>query len=1201
MTPSLHARGVGRRRGSDGGNGLATLGSLELLAQDPRPTFILDIASSRQASQPSPIVYRNPALHGQFALNELISGRAIGHTDLDYIGFRDWAVDQQEHKSHWSAQPRRSFAGVSWIAYTVRSRFRIISGQPEDDARSGGPGTIFQEEEKLELPQDSSRSERSASNGRSRGEDYDDGDSASITSTERHAFGCTDLSVPEKRFSRFVQFFRSVDWGSTILGPMDDWPLQLHQMCNFLMNDPTPAYVLWGSELNVLYNEAAISVILDRHPRCMGLPLQRVYPEVWDQISILIHKVQKTGKAVRVEDVPMLLQRHGRMDECFFSFQYQPIADEKGAVLGIYEGFVDVTRQNHAARRMSLLLQISTCSSVAKDLPDFWKLLIEAFDTSEALPFAMLYTFQDMQSASLSGGSQTSSSDLSESGRYCMLEGHLGIPEDHPTLVTDLNLSDADSPGYGPAMSRAFKGETVFLSIEDGTLPAEFVQGIDLRGITAPVNTTVVWPICPTGTTVGFLIMGLNPHLAIDENFRGFLEIMSRQIATSVAAVMLFEDEVRHRERVAQELQLTAMELMKSETKFQRMADNSLVGIVSADPEGNIVYANQAFHDITKHDRSDKTMRSWVDLFREDSVPSLAAAWDQLHKTREPIALEYPLKKPWTKVIGSGEMLRGPTWVLVSAFVEENGNGSVKGSLAMITDISQQKWAEEHQKRRMEEAMEMKRQQEAFVDMTSHEIRNPLSAIIQSADSISSTLTSCFSSSVSQDGRIVTISRELLEDSLDAADTITLCAQHQKRVVDDILTLSKMDSDMLLVTPVDVEPLQIIHSAVKMFETESTKEGIDVTVDVEPSFHQLGLQNVRLDPSRLTQVLVNILGNAIKFTRVVAEKRVTIRVGGSLHIPNDTESGIEYVHPAETIIPSAFMEGSSTGSRMCFMRVAVHDTGPGLKPAERERLFKRFGQASPKTEVEYGGSGLGLFISKKLSELQGGGIGLASEPGRGSTFAFYVLVQRRDPPVSNLDIAKDIAENTESLRKITLPKHRSIHMLSNPRPSPPVLEVASPSETPSQMAFPEKEPPIQRKLAILVVEDNLVNQKVLCKQLRNLGHIVNAANHGKEALDFLEKSTYWIANNNSGEPLDIILLDTEMPIMDGLTCARRIREAESQGHSRGHIPIISVTANARSQQIEIAASAGMDDAISKPFRVADLEPKMYQLVRKYGS
>jgi len=230
--------------------------------------------------------------------------------------------------------------------------------------------------------------------------------------------------------------------------------------------------------------------------------------------------------------------------------------------------------------------------------------------------------------------------------------------------------------------------------------------------------------------------------------------------------------------------------------------------------------------------------------------------------------------------------------------------------------------------------------------MTSHEIRNPLSAIVQSADSISSSLAAFVSSNAIKDGSAIPVSKEILEDNVDAANTITLCAQHQKRVVDDILTLSKMDSDMLLVTPVEVEPLKTVQHVVKMFEAESIKHDIAVKVEVESSFHGLGLHNVRLDPSRLTQVLVNILGNAIKFTRLGVERNIVIRIGGSIEIPNDTKDGIEYIRPHETTIPSAFMDGSSTGTRMCFMRVAVHDTGPGLKPIERQRLFKRFSQGT---------------------------------------------------------------------------------------------------------------------------------------------------------------------------------------------------------------------------------------------------------------
>jgi hypothetical protein len=268
----------------DGDSGLTKLGCLEMLAQDPRPTFILDIAVSRQASQPAPIVYRNPALQSQFTLNELVSGRVVGHTDLSYIGFRDWTSHHELRENHWSPQTRRCFGGISWAGYTVRSRYRIISGHPEDENALQRDASVneVEEEETWSSPSEARMMQRSPDPLRR--EEKDGADTTSVTSTERYAYGCTDLSVAENRFTPFVQFFRSVDWGATVLGNMGSWPLQLHQMCNFLMNDPTPAYVLWGTDLIVLYNEAAIQVLLDRHPRCMGLPLQEVYPEVWSQV-----------------------------------------------------------------------------------------------------------------------------------------------------------------------------------------------------------------------------------------------------------------------------------------------------------------------------------------------------------------------------------------------------------------------------------------------------------------------------------------------------------------------------------------------------------------------------------------------------------------------------------------------------------------------------------------------------------------------------------------------------------------------------------------------------------------------------------------------------------------------------------------------------------------------------------------------------
>ena len=170
----------------------------------------------------------------------------------------------------------------------------------------------------------------------------------------------------------------------------------------------------------------------------------------------------------------------------------------------------------------------------------------------------------------------------------------------------------------------------------------------------------------------------------------------------------------------------------------------------------------------------------------------------------------------------------------------------------------------------------------------------------------------------------------------------------------------------------------------------------------------------------------------------------------------------------------------------------------------------------------------------------------------------------------------------------------------------------------SQLPAGEKDQSRQSSIRLLLVEDNLINQKVLGKQLTKAGCVVHVANDGQEALNFLQKSALW-KGNSGGHSLDIVLMDLEMPVMDGITCSRRIRELEAKGTIIKHVPLIAVTANVRKEQIETTVSAGMvcvnghqnhfrpkdlmnsvpqqDDFMPKPFRVAELLPKMKQLMK----
>ncbi|KAJ5050835.1 uncharacterized protein L3040_002704 [Drepanopeziza brunnea f. sp. 'multigermtubi'] len=635
---------------------------------------------------------------------------------------------------------------------------------------------------------------------------------------------------------------------------------------------------------------------------------------------------------------------------------------------------------------------------------------------------------------------------------------------------------------------------------------------------------------------------------------------------TDISAQKHAQEELLIRANLTQELANTTQEAAHHAEKFQLMAELAPCGMFTLDPEGTITWANSQCYEMTGHSRDPDAHfpMSILSCIEHQDREAFKDEWKKLTLTKEEVSMELRLKRPWIQQESndSVESVRDTRWILFLAVPQLDDDGILTSVLGCTTDISGFKFAEHIQMVSRVEAEEARRHQETFIDMTSHEMRNPLSAIMLSADGIANSIIGY----QAQGGRTPVISQELLEGNLEAAQTIVLCAQHQKRIIDDVLTTSKLNSSLLHVTPVSVHVETTVRRTLKMFERELVADNIQMSFDVEPSYHAVNVDFVFCDPVRVTQIFINLLTNAIKFTRSEPLRSISVSLGASvIEPPKDAVPGIRWFpsKDSSSVQDLTLRPDWGTGQQI-YLYFTVKDTGRGLSEQEKNRLFHRFSQASPKTHIKYGGSGLGLFISRELTELQGGEIGVDSTEGAGSTFAFYIKARR-------------------SVDLTTNPLNVSTSKLD--------LSKTDGSTSPRTSKF-------ERKYHILLVEDNLVNQKVLSKQLRNAGCVVHIANHGVEALDFLARTSLWTDCSKSGIGiiLTLVLMDLEMPVMDGLQCTRRIRDLEREGKVDGHVPIIAVSANTRVEQLDMAIQAGMDDVVAKPFQIPELMQKMDRLL-----
>ena len=527
------------------------------------------------------------------------------------------------------------------------------------------------------------------------------------------------VAKPKGILTEHAICIRNIDWASTPLGHMDTWSSSLREIVNLMIRNPFPCALFWGEELTVIYNEAyKVEVAGKKHPALMGTGFSGPFSEVWDGVAPVFRKCALTGKAERRENESLAIERFGYLEETFFSWSITPMYGGTDKIIGFYNAPFETTYNTVSSRRMHMLRYLGERLNATRTVKEFWKCCLEGLehDTID-VPFALLYSIVDNDDADTA----SHSSDSTISLKSCVLEGSIGIPEGHPASPRKLDLKRSQE-GFVPAFREAMRTrEPTMLQTRDGTLPESLLEGITWRGYGDPCKEAIIFPVRPTNgeTVFAFLLVGVQPRRAYDEEYKAFAAMLNRQLATSLASVMLFEDEMK-RSRSAAELahiqrEQLSRELALQTSRMRRMTELSPLGMYLFSPEGMLLEANERYFELTGHVREGYREYSFLSIMAEESVAPCQEMWDELVQTKKACTRELKLNNPHLQPRDlSGNPIE--PWVLANSSPELDPDGQMISVMGSITDISQLKWAQGLQETRLREAEETKRQQNEFIE-----------------------------------------------------------------------------------------------------------------------------------------------------------------------------------------------------------------------------------------------------------------------------------------------------------------------------------------------------------------------------------------------------------------------------------------------------------------------------------------------------
>jgi signal transduction histidine kinase/DNA-binding response OmpR family regulator len=539
----------------------------------------------------------------------------------------------------------------------------------------------------------------------------------------------------------------------------------------------------------------------------------------------------------------------------------------------------------------------------------------------------------------------------------------------------------------------------------------------------------------------GFKSTALYPLIDNEGECLGVLEVLRRDF-TSEDKIDVWETQASHLALAALERERNRRKLESNEKRYRTLFESSPIGICETDEEGDIIYSNRAFEEMVSEEGREALSGSSV---------------------KE----------------GRREVRQRDTALLAETSKIEKASGKFH-NITFVSNITEQKQKEEKAISSKELAEAANKAKSEFLAVMSHEIRTPLNGVIGFSQILEA--------------------MDLKDKERSFVAKIKQSGETLLSTINDILSLSKIEAGKIDLEKRAFNLRSSIEISAEILMPKAQEKGIYLKTDTAKL-----PQAIIGDDTRVKQIVINLLGNAVKFT---------------------SKGGVK--------LTADFKPNPNGSSSSGIVTIKVEDTGIGISKENQKKLFQPFSQADSSTTRKYGGTGLGLVICRKLAELMGGSITLESEEGIGSCFTL-----------------KFPAEATEVEEE----------------------KVSKPQEEEDLLP-----------LNILIAEDDEVNRMVISEMLKGMGHEIEFAKNGKEALEKAQEYHDWA---------DLILMDMRMPEMDGLEATRKIREWERSTNLKLK-PIFALTANAMEEDKNKCMAAGMTNYISKPIDIRILKKALSQ-------